>query len=83
MPGRIALWGYLNEALVHGWDLAVATDQDTEADPALAEEALTMMRQALPAEQRGGRVPFTPVVVPAPDAGATERLANWCGHARG
>ena len=83
LPGRIALWGYLNEALVHGWDLAVATDQDAEADPALAEEALTMMRHALPAEQRGGPVPFTPVVVPAPDAGATERLANWCGHARG
>lgn len=83
VPGRFAAWGYLNEALVHGWDLAVATGQDPEADPALAEAVLETMRWALPAEHRGGPVPFSPVVDAGPGAGPTERLAHWCGHSRG
>lgn len=82
LPGRATIWGYLNEALVHGWDLAVATDQDPEADPALAGAALAAVQQFLPAEMRGGEIPFNTVVEPAPDAGPTERLANWSGHCR-
>lgn len=82
LPGRATIWGYLNEALVHGWDLAVATDQDPEADPALAGAALAAVRQFLPAGMRGGEIPFDTVVEPAPDAGPTERLANWSGHRR-
>ena len=80
--GRVVLHGYVNETLVHGWDLAVATGQDCEADPGLAEAALAMTTSILPATPRGGDVPFAPPVEPAPDAGPTERLANWCGHAR-
>ncbi|MBN9109088.1 MAG: TIGR03086 family protein [Pseudonocardia sp.] len=82
VPGRGVVWGYLNETLVHGWDLAVATGQDCEADPAAAEAALATFAGFLPAEPRGGPVPFGPVVEPAADAGPTERLANWSGHAR-
>ncbi|MDN5920051.1 MAG: TIGR03086 family metal-binding protein [Pseudonocardia sp.] len=82
VPGREALWGYLNETLVHGWDLAVATGQDPEADPDLAAAALAAARRMLPAEPRGGPVPFAPVVPSAPGAGPTERLANWSGHTR-
>jgi uncharacterized protein (TIGR03086 family) len=82
VPGRQAIWGYLNEALVHGWDLAVATGQDSEADPGLAEAGLAAGREILPATFRGGPVPFAEVVTSAPDAGPTERLANWAGHRR-
>ncbi|UYP19380.1 TIGR03086 family metal-binding protein [Rhodococcus sp. Z13] len=79
-PGRVAMFVQLDELLVHGWDLAVATGQDAEADPALAEAALEVMRIALPESPREG-FPFYPPVPPAPDAGPTERLANWVGRA--
>lgn len=82
VPGRAALWGYVNEALVHGWDLAVATGQDAEADADLAEAALAGAQAKIPADRRGGPIPFAEVVEPAPDAGPTERLANWSGHRR-
>ena len=78
-PGRAAVLVSLNEVLVHGWDLAAATGQNTEADPRLAQAAYEVMQRVLPATPREG-LPFGPVVDPAPDAGPTERLANWCGR---
>lgn len=81
VAGHAAIWGYLNETLVHGWDLAAATGQPAEADPALAEAALAVARRAIPASPRGGHVPFGAVVEPAAGAGPTERLANWSGRA--
>ncbi len=81
VPGAGALWGYVNETLVHGWDLAVATGQPAEVETAAAEAAITVARQFIPAEIRADDdVPFGPVVEPRPDAGATERLANWSGR---
>jgi uncharacterized protein (TIGR03086 family) len=82
VPGRAAVWGYIREALVHGWDLAVATGQSPEADPVTAEAALAETKLVMPAEPRGGPIPFAAPVAPRPEAGHTEQLANWCGHAR-
>lgn len=82
VPGRAAVWAYTNETLVHGWDLAVATGQDEEADPDVVAPVRAEFETQLPAAFRGGPVPFAEVVPSRPDAGPTERLANWSGHAR-
>lgn len=80
VPGASALEGYVREHLAHGWDLAVATGQNPEADADLAAFGLATAREGVPAEPRGGFVPFEAVVEPAEDAGPTERLANWLGR---
>ncbi|MFE0752201.1 TIGR03086 family metal-binding protein [Gordonia sp. NPDC058843] len=81
VPGAGALWGYVSETLVHGWDLAVATGQPAETDPETAEATLAVARQFIPAEIRTDPiVPFGVVVEPRPAAGPTERLANWTGR---
>ncbi|WP_238589049.1 TIGR03086 family metal-binding protein [Pseudonocardia sp. HH130629-09] len=75
VAARTALTVFLNETLVHGWDLAVATGQAPEADPDLATTALATARVFLPAEPRGGPVPFGPVVEHRP-GGGTDRAAG-------
>ncbi|GGG20729.1 TIGR03086 family protein [Rhodococcoides trifolii] len=81
VPGRGVLFGYLNETLVHGWDLAVSTGQSAEADPAVVGVVAGVFPQFLPADIRDADdVPFGRVVEPRPDAGPTERLANWSGR---
>ncbi len=82
VPGGAALMVYTSENLAHGWDLAGATGQDSEADPAVVAPVLAGMRNALPADNRGDDIPFDPVVEPAEGAGLTEQLANWLGRKR-
>lgn len=80
--GDLGMWKYSNEIVVHGWDLAVATGQPAEAPNGVSRLVLDRAPNIVPAAQRGGFVPFDPPVEPAPDAGPTERLANWNGHRR-
>jgi len=82
VPGRAALMAYTSETLVHGWDVAVATGQPEEADPAVVAPVLAAMQRFLPAEPRGGPIPFAAPVPPRDEAGPTERLAHWCGRSR-
>lgn len=80
VPGRGVVLGYAQEIVTHGWDLAVATGQETERDPALAESALELMRRILPPGIRGGDVPFGEVIEPPAGAGPYARLAAWLGR---
>ncbi len=80
VPGRIAVNGYIQEILAHGWDLAKATGQPTEGDPELAVRVLAISRQILPAQSRGGEIPFGPVVEVEADAAPYARLAAWLGR---
>jgi uncharacterized protein (TIGR03086 family) len=74
VPGRIALSGYVQEILTHGWDLARATGQPTELDPELASWVLAVARQILPPEPRGGEIPFAPPVPVPPTPAPTPSL---------
>jgi len=80
VPGRIAVSGYVQEILTHGWDLARATGQPTELDPELASWVLAVARRILPPEPRGGDIPFGPVIPVSPDAALHAQLAAWLGR---
>lgn len=80
VPGAGALWGFVNETLVHGWDLAVATGQDPEAPPGLAEAMLPVAHGFIGEEMRGPGAPFAAAVPGRAGAGPTEILANWNGR---
>jgi uncharacterized protein (TIGR03086 family) len=80
VPGRAALAGYVQEVVMHGWDLATATGQQTELDPELAEFALAFAHRALPPEPRGGEIPFGPPKAAPDGAGPYARLAAWLGR---
>ena len=80
-PGRIAVSGYIQEILTHGWDLAKATGQPTEGDPELAAYVLAIARRILPPEPRGGdEIPFGPVIEIDADAAPYAQLAAWLGR---
>lgn len=81
-PGGLAVGGYLMETVAHGWDLAVATGQDAEADPVLVAKAQGIAERALTDAFRGPSLPFGHRVTPREAAGPTERLAALLGRTR-
>ncbi len=80
LPGALVAQIYALELVTHGWDLAVATGQTADLDPALAEAVLPVAHQALPPEPRGGELPFGPVVAVDDGAPAYDRLAGYTGR---
>ncbi|GAA2812716.1 TIGR03086 family metal-binding protein [Kribbella solani] len=80
LPGAAALAGYTGELTTHAWDLAKATGRLDELDQDLAAQVLPIVRRSIPAEERGGRVPFGPVVQVADDASPYDQLAAWQGR---
>ncbi|WP_128637617.1 TIGR03086 family metal-binding protein [Streptomyces sp. C] len=80
LPGAAAAAVYTHELTVHTWDLAKATGQDPDWDPALIERVIGVVRRALPAEPRGGRIPFADAVAVDPGARAIDRLVAWAGR---
>ncbi len=80
LPGAAAIGAYTGELTTHSWDLAKATGRLDQLDDELAVQVLAMVRQFLPAEPRGGDIPFGPVVPVADDASPYDRLAAWQGR---
>jgi uncharacterized protein (TIGR03086 family) len=79
MPGTV-LGGFTTlDVLVHGWDLAKATHQETALDDHLVDQVLTFARQTLADDAaRGGRI--APAVSVPDDAPPTSRLVAFLGR---
>jgi uncharacterized protein (TIGR03086 family) len=78
-PGAVLVQLRVAELLVHGWDLARATGQDTDLDPELAEVVRTAWTTQLGDRPRT-LLPFDePQPVPD-DAPAADRLAAYLGR---
>jgi uncharacterized protein (TIGR03086 family) len=78
--GRVALMAYSQELTVHSWDLAKALGRLDLLDESLAAAALPIARQFVPAQPRGGPVPFGPVVEVPAEAGAYAQLVGYLGR---
>jgi uncharacterized protein (TIGR03086 family) len=79
VPGSVILATFTSEFLVHGWDVAVATGQDSEAPADLAERVLAGAKLGVPAEGRNPAA-FGPVAEAPEGAGPTRQLAAWLGR---
>jgi uncharacterized protein (TIGR03086 family) len=82
-PGAIdktgpALGIAFSDQLLHGWDLAVSTGQNSAMPEALPEAAYEMIHGRFSDEQRRGV--FKPEVLVPPDASAQEKLLAYTGR---
>jgi uncharacterized protein (TIGR03086 family) len=79
LPADVAALVALNEVVVHGWDLARATDQPYDPDPGSVQACLGFARSfEAPDEADGG--PFGPPVDVPSDAPALDQLAGATGR---
>jgi hypothetical protein len=74
MPASVFVVMASADQFVHGWDLARATGQGTDFDPALASQFLAFYREAIVDEYRGPDpvAPFGPLLTTA----ATDPVAQ-------
>lgn len=79
LPGPMALAVALTETVIHGWDLAKATGQDTTIDPGLAETLLAGAQRMLGPQAREGGA-FGPAVDVPDDASPTDKLVAFMGR---
>jgi uncharacterized protein (TIGR03086 family) len=80
LPGAVLIGIYTSEVTVHSWDLAKATGQHPAWDDEVVGGALAVMRAGLPAESRGGEIPFAAVVPVPADAPLIDQLVAWNGR---
>lgn len=66
------------DQLLHGWDLACATNQDTTMPDGLAEVACGLIHGAFTEEQRNGV--FKPAIEVGDDVTAQQRLLAFTGR---
>lgn len=80
VPVPVALGLRTVEALVHGWDVAVASGQDPAQLPDDVAQAGIAFTESMFANADRTRMPFAPAVPVAPSAPAIDRLAGLLGR---
>jgi uncharacterized protein (TIGR03086 family) len=82
MPGAAFVGIAATDTFTHGWDLAKATGQRTDLDPALAGALLAGAKQAIQPSFRGpdGKSPFGPEQQAPAGASAADQLAAFLGR---
>ena len=81
LPGEVAAVVALDEVVLHGWDLARATGQKFNCDPASAEAVLGFTERSAQPDQAAMRTGlFGPVVPVADDAPVFDRALGFAGR---
>ena len=81
LPGQVAGLVAMDELVVHGWDLAVASGQEYEADEASIQAALGFVGAVSGPEAAAQREGVFGPVVPVPaEASALDRLIGLAGR---
>ncbi|MET9389385.1 TIGR03086 family metal-binding protein [Streptomyces sp. NPDC006624] len=81
LPGEVAGLVATDELVVHGWDLARATGQPYDPDPAALRSCLAFLSAS--ADDPGRGAIFGPVVPVAPDAPELDRAVGLSGREPG
>ena len=79
MPGAQVLGIAFCDNLVHGWDIAKGTGQDTTMPEDLANAAFAFLDGNIPDERRNSGL-FGPAVAVAADARAQDKLIGYTGR---
>lgn len=80
LPAEMIAGFRLTDLLVHGWDIAVATGQPTDGDPAVHEAALAFSQQAMDGLDRASFAMFAEETTAPAGATAADRLAAFLGR---
>lgn len=79
MPGAVIAGIFTNDEFAHAWDVAKATGQDTNLNPALAEGCLAGARQFITPDLRTHGLFAAETTAPS-TASAADRLAAFMGR---
>ncbi|MCW2526994.1 MAG: hypothetical protein JWM76_1854 [Pseudonocardiales bacterium] len=83
LPGEVAALVAVNEVILHGWDIAVSSGQNTAYPPDAIEAAMQFVSQSAAENPEGTPGLFgAPVAVPD-DAPALEKLVGLTGRGPG
>jgi uncharacterized protein (TIGR03086 family) len=78
VPGSVYAGHRIVDVLIHGWDLAKATGQDTTLDPGLVAACTRIVEPQLEMLQASGA--FAPASAMSADADPQARLLAWLGR---